>query len=66
METPITPMISNVTGEFYPIDRIAGLMDAASKSDLTTLYDRIYEDVSTFATTEEFRDDIAFVVTRFH
>jgi hypothetical protein len=30
------------------------------------LYDQIYEDVSTFAATEEMRDDIAFVVTRFH
>ncbi|HSY49010.1 MAG TPA: fused response regulator/phosphatase [Thermoanaerobaculia bacterium] len=56
----------NASGDFYSIDRIAALMDDAGDSDLTTLYDRIYEDVSTFAATEELHDDIAFVVTRFH
>jgi len=56
----------NASGEFYSIDRIAALMNDIRDSDLTTLYDRIYEDVSTFAATEELRDDIAFVVTRFH
>jgi serine phosphatase RsbU (regulator of sigma subunit) len=56
----------DASGEFYSIDRIVALMDAARDSDLTTLYERIYEDVTTFPTTEEFRDDIAFVVTRFH
>jgi serine phosphatase RsbU (regulator of sigma subunit) len=56
----------NASGDFYSIDRIAALMDDAGDSDLATLYDRIYEDVSTFAATEELHDDIAFVVTRFH
>lgn len=56
----------DASGEFYSIDRIVAFMDAARDSDLTTLYDRIYEDVSTFPATEEFRDDIAFVLTRFH
>jgi serine phosphatase RsbU (regulator of sigma subunit) len=56
----------NASGEFYSIDRIAALMDDVGHSDLTTLYDRIYEDVSTFAATEELHDDIAFVLTRFH
>jgi serine phosphatase RsbU (regulator of sigma subunit) len=55
----------NAAGDFYSIDRIVALMDDAPDSDLTTLYDRIYEDVSTFAATEDLRDDIAFVVTRF-
>ena len=56
----------NAAGEFYSIDRIVALMDSMRDADLTTVYDRIYEDVSTFAATDEFRDDIAFVVTRFH
>lgn len=54
------------SGEFYSLDRVIALIDAARDSDLTTLYDRIFEDVSTFPTTEEFRDDVAFVLTRFH
>ena len=56
----------NAAGEFYSLDRIVALMDNARDSDLTTIYDQIYEDVSTFPSTEEFRDDIAFIVTRFH
>ncbi|MEA2337867.1 MAG: phosphoserine phosphatase RsbU/P [Thermoanaerobaculia bacterium] len=56
----------NAAGDFYSIDRIVSLMDSARDSDLTTVYDQIYEDVSTFPATDEFRDDIAFVVTRFH
>jgi len=31
-----------------------------------TIHAAIYNDVTEFKTTEEFRDDIAFVVTRFH
>ncbi len=30
------------------------------------MYDRIYEDVNHFGATDEFKDDIAFVLTRFH
>ena len=56
----------NAAGEFYSLDRIVALMDDARDADLTTVYDRIFEDVSTFAATDEFRDDIAFIVTRFH
>jgi sigma-B regulation protein RsbU (phosphoserine phosphatase) len=56
----------NEAGEFYSIDRIVALLNNSGDADLNTLYDRIYEDVSTFAATEEMRDDIAFVVTRFH
>jgi serine phosphatase RsbU (regulator of sigma subunit) len=56
----------NASGDFYSLDRIVALMDDAHDADLTTVYDRIFEDVSTFAATDEFRDDIAFIVTRFH
>jgi serine phosphatase RsbU (regulator of sigma subunit) len=56
----------NRDGEFYSIDRIAALLESAPDGDVNALYDSIYSDVSNFAATEEFRDDIAFVVTRFH
>ncbi|HEV7765001.1 MAG TPA: fused response regulator/phosphatase [Thermoanaerobaculia bacterium] len=52
--------------EFYSIDRVAALLDNAGDADLDAVYDSIYADVSNFAATEEFKDDIAFVVTRFH
>jgi serine phosphatase RsbU (regulator of sigma subunit) len=52
--------------EFYSIDRVATLLDNACGANLDTVYDSIYDDVSNFAATEEFKDDIAFVVTRFH
>jgi serine phosphatase RsbU (regulator of sigma subunit) len=53
------------TGEFYSIDRIAALLESSAGDELSTLYDRLYEDVTSFSATEEFRDDIAFVVARF-
>jgi serine phosphatase RsbU (regulator of sigma subunit) len=56
----------NTNGEFYSIDRVASLLERSSDADVGAVYDSIYADVTEFATTEEFRDDIAFVVTRFH
>jgi serine phosphatase RsbU (regulator of sigma subunit) len=56
----------NAAGEFYSIDRIAVLMENSLDSDVNKLYDDIHRDVSGFGATEEFKDDIAFVVTRFH
>lgn len=53
-------------GDFYSIDRVAAVLDRSRDADLVTVYDSIYADVSGFAATEEFKDDIAFVVTRFH
>jgi len=55
----------DASGEFYSTDRIAEVIARSHEDDLGTLYERIFEDVSTFRSTEEFRDDIAFVVTRF-
>lgn len=55
----------NRDGDFYSIDRVAEVLDRANGADLATVYDSIYADVSNFAATEEFKDDIAFVVTRF-
>jgi sigma-B regulation protein RsbU (phosphoserine phosphatase) len=56
----------NENGEFYSIDRIIALLNNSRDAELNTVYDQILLDVSTFAATEELRDDIAFVVTRFH
>ena len=56
----------NQEGEFYSIDRIASLLETSRDADLSQVYDSIYEDVNSFAATEDLRDDIAFVVTRFH
>jgi serine phosphatase RsbU (regulator of sigma subunit) len=53
-------------GEFYALERIMALIEKARDTDLATLYDAIYEDVSSFPATRDMRDDIAFVVTRFH
>jgi len=56
----------NAAGEFYSIDRVAALLDASSNRDFSNIYASIYDDISNFSATEEFKDDIAFVVTRFH
>lgn len=56
----------NASGEFYSIDRVAAVLDQSQGADLATVYDAIYSDVKGFLSTEEFKDDIAFVVTRFH
>jgi serine phosphatase RsbU (regulator of sigma subunit) len=55
----------NANGDFYSIERIARLLETSSDAELATVYDRIYDDISKFVATEEFRDDIAFVLTRF-
>ena len=53
-------------GEFYSIDRVASLMEKHRDAELNTIYDAIDSDVRRFSATDEFKDDIAFVVTRFH
>jgi len=55
----------NANGDFYSIDRIISLLNSTEGADVGTVYDTIREDVSAFSATEEFRDDIAFVVSRF-
>jgi serine phosphatase RsbU (regulator of sigma subunit) len=56
----------NDAGEFYSIDRVAAMMEQSRDADIGTLYDTIFRDVNAFNATEDFKDDIAFVVTRFH
>jgi len=53
-------------GDFYSIDRVACLLEKHGDAELNVTYDAIYDDVRNFLSTEEFKDDIAFVVTRFH
>ncbi|MBV9476068.1 MAG: fused response regulator/phosphatase [Acidobacteria bacterium] len=55
----------NANQEFYSIDRVAAILERHGGADLGTVYDAIYNDVAEFSATEEFKDDIAFVVTRF-
>jgi serine phosphatase RsbU (regulator of sigma subunit) len=56
----------NDRGEFYSIERVAAVIEQSGAADLSTVFDAIFSDVSGFSATEEFKDDIAFVVTRFH
>lgn len=52
-------------GDFYSIDRVASLLEQNSDSDLHATYEAVYRDVAEFPSTDEFKDDIALVVTRF-
>ncbi len=52
-------------GEFYTIEGLAALLEAEGTRDLDALYDVVFNNVSSFHATEEFRDDIAFVLARF-
>jgi serine phosphatase RsbU (regulator of sigma subunit) len=56
----------NANGDFYSIDRVARILEASKDDDASTVYDAIHKDVTDFLATEEFRDDIAFVVSRFN
>ncbi|HKO54736.1 MAG TPA: fused response regulator/phosphatase [Thermoanaerobaculia bacterium] len=56
----------NEAGEFYSIERIARLLEQSHDQDINGVYEGIRNDVNTFSATEEFKDDIAFVLTRFH
>jgi serine phosphatase RsbU (regulator of sigma subunit) len=56
----------NAAGEFYSIDRIASLVEQTHDAEMGVVYDSIYRDVAGFSATEEFKDDIAFVLTRFN
>jgi serine phosphatase RsbU (regulator of sigma subunit) len=55
----------NADDEFYSIDRVAAIMESSNDADLDTLYRAIYDDINAFPATDEYRDDIAFVLSRF-
>ncbi len=56
----------NQNGDFYSIDRVAALLEQTRGAGLDQVYESIYADVSSFSATDELRDDIAFVVSRFY
>src|SRR4029079_12055299 len=55
----------NEAGDFYPIERITAMLESTADRSLTAVYDAIFEDVNAFVATEDFKDDIAFVLARF-
>jgi sigma-B regulation protein RsbU (phosphoserine phosphatase) len=56
----------NDAGDFYTIDRVAAVLERSAGDSLSEVYRAILEDVSSFRATEEYKDDIAFVVSRLH
>jgi serine phosphatase RsbU (regulator of sigma subunit) len=53
------------SGVFYAIERVAAILERSAGRSVSHMYKAIYDDVAGFAATDEFKDDIAFVVTRF-
>lgn len=52
------------SGEFYALDRVAAILEKEDGRELSAVYDAVYADVTGFPATDEFRDDIAFILTR--
>ena len=52
------------TGEFYSIDRIVEILRAQAAGTTDQIHEAIMNDVTSFSPTEEFRDDVAFTLTR--
>lgn len=52
-------------GDYYLIERVAGVIDKHAQEDFASIYHAIYDDVTSFSPTDEFRDDIAFILARF-
>lgn len=55
----------NAAGDFYAIERVAKILESAADEELSTVYQRIYDDATGFDATDEYKDDIAFLLTRF-
>jgi len=55
----------NAGGEFYSLDRVAAILEESAGLDLAVTHERIHRDVTEFPASAEFKDDIAFVLTRF-
>lgn len=51
-------------GEFYPLERVAGILERHASSDVDSIFARVREDALAFEATDEFRDDIAVIVAR--
>ncbi len=52
-------------GDFYGVDRVAAILERDDGKDLSSVYDAVYADITGFEATDEFRDDIAFILTKF-
>lgn len=53
-------------GEFYALDRIASILETGESEQFATLFQKVYDDVASFAPVEDFRDDVAFILAQFH
>jgi serine phosphatase RsbU (regulator of sigma subunit) len=54
----------NAEGEFYSLDSIARLLEESVDEDLSSVYRKLHTEVTSFTSTEEYRDDLAFILTR--
>jgi serine phosphatase RsbU (regulator of sigma subunit) len=52
------------SGEFYSIDRIVRILRENARKSADEIHAAIMNDVTSFSPTEEFRDDVAFMLTR--
>lgn len=55
----------NEAGDFYAIERISSVLREHGHRPSPEVYQAIYDDVTSFSPTEEFRDDLAFTLARF-
>lgn len=55
----------NAAGDFYSLDRIAEILEVHGTGEWEALCNVIQSEITAFAPTEEFKDDIAFVMARF-
>ncbi|HUO84761.1 MAG TPA: fused response regulator/phosphatase [Thermoanaerobaculia bacterium] len=56
--------LRNMQGDFYPIERVCEILER-SGDDLDTLHQKILEDATQYAMSEETKDDIAVLLGRF-
>lgn len=54
----------NASGEFYSVERVAGILERHVGEPIDEIFERVRADSSSFASTDEFRDDIAFTIAR--
>ena len=54
----------NREGEFYALERVAGILERNAERSADELFARIRADAVSFAATDELRDDIAFMIAR--
>lgn len=55
----------NAQGEFFAIERIAATLEAHGAEEIDAIYAAVYNEVTSFSASDELKDDIAFILTRF-